>query len=235
MNSQWQIDLFTGLNNASNMQDVLDVALKIVKPIGFNSCAWRSKLPIPLSNHKFSVLHSNEDSVSKKAENGFYDESPLRKHCSKTTEPLIWTGTTNDPIFLQAPDLFEEYYSAGHKGGWGQSIIENKNIYSLFFADSPNILSKKDLQHVDYKMQWIATSVLVKMNQFKLQSNINLSRREKEILRWSGDGKTAGEIGQILHLSHSTINFHLRNAMFKLDAPNKTNAIVKAIYLNLLK
>ncbi|BBG30029.1 DNA-binding HTH domain-containing proteins [Zymobacter palmae] len=49
-----------------------------------------------------------------------------------------------------------------------------------------------------------------------------------------GDGKTAFEAGKILHLSQSTINFHLRNAMLKLDAPNKTSAIVKAIYLNLI-
>lgn len=234
MNSQWQIDLYDGLNNAVDMQDVLDVALTIVKPIGFDSCAWRSKLPIPLSNHKFSVLHSNEDNVSKKAENGFYDESPLRKHCSKTTEPLLWTGTTNDPTFLQSPSIMEEYYGAGHLGGWGQSIIESKNIFSLFFADSSSILYKKDLEHVDYKMQWIAISVLIKMNQVRHLSNIQLSLREKEILRWTGDGKTADEIGQILNLSHSTINFHLRKAMYKLNAPNKTSAVVKAVYLNLL-
>ncbi|WP_408646091.1 LuxR C-terminal-related transcriptional regulator [Zymobacter palmae] len=63
---------------------------------------------------------------------------------------------------------------------------------------------------------------------------MQLSEREKEVLKWSGDGKTADEIAQILNLSHSTINFHLRKTMYKLNAPNKTNAIVKAIYLNLL-
>ena len=61
-----------------------------------------------------------------------------------------------------------------------------------------------------------------------------LSVREKEVLRWAGDGKTSDQISQILNLSVSTVNFHLRNAMLKLDAPNKTAAVVRAIFLGLL-
>lgn len=119
-------------------------------------------------------------------------------------------------------------------GGWAQSLIEKKSMFSLFWVDTSSEILQEDIDNVYFKMQWISISVLSKMNQFNIKPNITLSEREKEVLRWTGDGKTADDIGQILHLSQSTINFHLRNAMFKLDAPNKTNAIVKAIYLNLL-
>ena len=234
MNSKWQIDFFTGLNNAVNMQDVLDVALKTIKPFGFDFCGWRSKLPLPLSRRKFSTLRANEDKVSEQEDNGFYDEAPVAKHCALSTEPISWRGTTEDPTFLQAPHLIEEYYGSGHFGGWAQSIIESKNNFSMLLVDSSVILEQKDIDHVDLKMQFVAIAVLSKMNQFRLQHNVKLSVREKEVLRWCGDGKTAWEISQILNLSQSTINFHMRSAMFKLDAPNKTNAVVKAIYLDLL-
>lgn len=234
MNSQWQIDFFTGLQNATDMQDVLDVTLKTIKPFGFDFCGWRSKLPLPMTKKRFSILHSNEDKLSLQENDGFYDEAPAPKHCSQSTTPISWRGTTQDPTFLQAPELTEEYYSSGHHGGWAQSLIESKNMFSMIYVDSLNILSQKDLDHIDMKMQWVATAVLSKMNRFRLQPAIKLSEREKEVLRWSGDGKTAGEIGQILNLSHSTVNFHIRNAMYKLNSPNKTAAIVKAIYLNLL-
>ena len=234
MNSKWQIDFFTGLNNAVNMQDVLDVALKTIKPFGFDFCGWRSKLPLPLSRRKFSTLRANEDKVSEQEDNGFYDEAPVAKHCALSTEPISWRGTTEDPTFLQAPHLIEEYYGSGHFGGWAQSIIESKNNFSMLLVDSSVILEQKDIDHVDLKMQFVAIAVLSKMNQFRLQHNVKLSVREKEVLRWCGDGKTAWEISQILNLSQSTINFHMRSAMFKLDAPNKTNAVVKAICLDLL-
>ncbi|BBG30364.1 LuxR C-terminal-related transcriptional regulator [Zymobacter palmae] len=235
MNNQWQIDFFTGLDNAVDMQDVLDITQKTIKPFGFDFCGWRSKIPLPLSNNRrFSTLRANEDRVSEQEENGFYDEAPVAKHCALSTEPISWRGTTEDPTFLQAPDLISEYYSSGHYGGWAQSMIESKNVFSMLLVDSVNILDQKDIDHVDLQMQWVATAVLSKMTKFRLKPNVRLSEREKEVLRWSGDGKTAWEISQILNLSQSTVNFHMRSAMYKLDAPNKTNALVKAIYLGLL-
>lgn len=234
MNSQWQVDLYNGLNNAVGMQDVLDTALKAIKPLGFDHVGWRAKLPLPMSKHRFSLLNDNEDRIYKQRIKGAYDSAPVPKHCSQSTDPILWTGTTEDPTFLQAPDLISEYYSSGHYGGWAQSMIESKNIFSMLYADTNAPIQKRELENVSLKMEWITTSVLTKMNQMRQFTTIKLSEREKEILRWTGDGKTASEIGQILTLSHSTVNFHLRNAMFKLDAPNKTSAVVKAIYLQLL-
>ena len=234
MNSQWQIDLFTGLENAVDMQDVLDVTLKTIKPFGFDFCGWRSKLPLPLSKRRYSILHSNEDKLSEQENDGFYDEAPAPKHCARSTEPSSWRGTREDPTFLQAPELMEEYYGSGHFGGWAQSIIESKNMFSMIYVDSNVTLLQKDLDNVDLKMQWVAVAVLAKMNKMRLAPNIVLSTREKEILKWFGDGKTSEQIGMILNLSHSTINFHFRNAMKKLGTHNKTSTVVKAIYLNLL-
>ena len=234
MNSQWQIDLFTGLENAVDMQDVLDVTLKTIKPFGFDFCGWRSKLPLPLSKRRYSILHSNEDKVSEQENDGFYDEAPIPKHCARSTESISWRGTTEDPTFLLAPELWEEYYSVGHFGGWAQSIIESKNMFSMIYVDSSVPLLQKDLDNVDLKMQWVAVAVLAKMNKMRLAPNIVLSTREKEILKWFGDGKTSEQIGMILNLSHSTINFHFRNTMKKLGTHNKTSTVVKAIYLNLL-
>ena len=235
MNSQWQIDLYNGLNNAVNMQDVLDSTLRIVRNFGFDSCGWRSKLPLPLSQRKYSMLNTNEDKVTIRSNEGFYDESPVRKHCSLSTEPISWRGTTEDDIFLQRPDLIEEYYGSGHRGGWSQSIIESKNMFSMLYVDSYSVLSQKDIDYIDLKMQWIAIAVLSKMNEIRLKLSIVLSEREKEILKWFGDGKTSEQIGMILNLSHSTINFHFRSAMKKLGTHNKTSTVVKAIYLNLLR
>lgn len=234
MNSQWQIDLYDGLNNAVDMQDTLDITLKIIKPFGFDFCGWRSKLPLPMSHGRYSIMHTGEDEYSQLEISGRYDNAPIPKHCSQSIEPISWRGTTEDPTFLKAPELWEEYYADGHYGGWAQSIIESKNLFSMIYVDSNAPLLQKDLDNIDLKMQWVAVSVLTKINQIRLRQNIKLSEREKEVLRWTGDGKTSSEIGQILNLSHSTINFHIRNAMFKLDAPNKTSAVVKAIYLHLL-
>ena len=232
--NNWQIDLFTGLDRAINMQDVLDVTKKQIQPLGFDFCGWRSKLPLPMSNRHYTLLHSNEDKVSYREANGRYDNAPIPKHCSRSVEPISWCGTTEDPTFAMAPELWEEYYSEGHYGGWAQSLIENNMMFSMLYVDSSNPLQQKDLDNIDSKMQWIANATLIRMNQMRQKPDITLSIREQEVLRWTGDGKTADQIAEILMLSPSTINFHLRNAMMKLDAPNKTAAVVRAIFLGLL-
>lgn len=61
-----------------------------------------------------------------------------------------------------------------------------------------------------------------------------LNQREAECLQWAANGKTDGEIAQILARSHATIRFHVRRAMEKLDAVNRSQAIFKASQLGYL-
>ena len=56
-----------------------------------------------------------------------------------------------------------------------------------------------------------------------------LSEREAEVLRWAMDGKTNWEISAILNISERTVKFHVQNAMHKLDASTRSQAVAIAI------
>lgn len=56
-----------------------------------------------------------------------------------------------------------------------------------------------------------------------------LSRREAEILALLAQGLTGEQIAQRLVLSPETIRTHVRNAMGKLEARTRTEAVVKAL------
>ena len=62
----------------------------------------------------------------------------------------------------------------------------------------------------------------------------NLSTRELEVVRWTAQGKTSVEIGQILSLSDHTVNAYMTNAIKKLDCVNRTQLVAKAIRLKLI-
>ena len=62
----------------------------------------------------------------------------------------------------------------------------------------------------------------------------NLTVREVEVLQWTADGKSAQDIADILELSKNTIDFHIKNSVHKLNAPNKTAAVTRAALLGLL-
>lgn len=58
-----------------------------------------------------------------------------------------------------------------------------------------------------------------------------ISSREAEILALLADGLTGEQIARRLVLSPETVRTHVRNAMEKLDARTRTEAVVKAIEL----
>ena len=64
---------------------------------------------------------------------------------------------------------------------------------------------------------------------------IHLTGRERECLIWAKDGKTNWEISQILSVAERTIEFHMTNAMQKLNATNRVTAIVIALQEGLIK
>jgi len=56
-----------------------------------------------------------------------------------------------------------------------------------------------------------------------------LTKREREVLFLIAKGKSAAEVGYILHLSTRTIEWHIIQAMRKLEARNRIQAVVLAI------
>jgi len=67
-----------------------------------------------------------------------------------------------------------------------------------------------------------------------LQEQQPLSDREREVLSWAARGKSALDTADIMKLSEETVKTHVRNALKKLDANNKTHGVTKAIYLGLI-
>ncbi len=61
-----------------------------------------------------------------------------------------------------------------------------------------------------------------------------LSSREKEILQWVAEGKSQQDIGDILCISHRTVEVHMRSGREKLGALTTPQAVGRAISLGLI-
>ena len=66
------------------------------------------------------------------------------------------------------------------------------------------------------------------------ETEVKLSDREITVLRWTADGKTSGEISELLGIAERTVNFHINNAVAKLGTTNKLAAAIKATVLGML-
>jgi DNA-binding CsgD family transcriptional regulator len=64
--------------------------------------------------------------------------------------------------------------------------------------------------------------------------NTLLTEREKEVIRWIGDGKSNYEIAGILGISAWTVKVHVANLLKKLNASTRGHALSKAMSLGLI-
>jgi len=63
-------------------------------------------------------------------------------------------------------------------------------------------------------------------------SQRSLTKRQREVLQWVGDGKTIQDIAILLELTPATIEKHLRLAREALDVETTAQAVLKAAFYN---
>ncbi len=64
---------------------------------------------------------------------------------------------------------------------------------------------------------------------------VQLTEREREALTWSARGKSSADIAVLIGVSERTVNFHIENAVRKLEVATRIQAAVKAALLGLIK
>ncbi len=111
---------------------------------------------------------------------------------------------------------------------WSLSFYSNNTSFRL----SSN--KRAQLMFFAHNLVHHCIDVLHWREEGTMSSEVKLRAREKDCLYWSALGKTAKDTADILGLKTETVRKYLKNAMARLNARNKTQAVVKAIELGLL-
>jgi LuxR family quorum-sensing system transcriptional regulator SolR len=147
---------------------------------------------------------------------------------------LVWTSA----LFAKASPLWADAQEAGLRVGAAQACWADIATFGLFsVARSSKKIDEVELGVLQTSLAWLATNMHQRMQRLMQRDSpplVDLSVREREVLSWTADGKTAWEIGRILSVGESTVNFHIKNAMSKLGARNKVQAAVIAVSMGLL-
>ena len=165
---------------------------------------------------------------------------PVLKRLKGSTRPFVY----DQGLYVAegASDLWEQQAAYGYKTGVSLSLHAPGGKHFLLGVDRDQPMPKDDgsltrvmadLQLLGAYAQETAIRVLVPHDDSNLPVR-RLSPREREILGWTREGKTGWAIGQILGISERTVDFHVRNASAKLNAPNKHVAVLRAQALGLI-
>lgn len=235
--ASWQdthtLALMTAVTEAAFMQALSSAA----RELGFDYCAYGMRMPLPLTNPKVILLSNYSSKWQQRySERKYLAVDPTVAHGIRSVLPLVWT----EELFKNQRDLWEDASAEGLKVGWAQSSYNAQGaVGMLTLARSDDALSLSELRKNSAQMTVLAQLAHAGLNELiSNRQNVNkaaaLTAREIEVLRWTADGKTSGEVGQIMNISERTANFHINNSLEKLSAVNKTSAVIKAALLGLL-
>jgi LuxR family quorum-sensing system transcriptional regulator SolR len=233
----WQVAQTEALLTAESEMDFQRVLTAAANELGFEHFSYGMRMPLPLSNPRTFMFNNYPLAWQQRyAQENYIAIDPTVAHGLKSVMPLVWS----DAVFQSAPAFWNEARDHGLQVGWAQSSYDAKHVVSMLsFARSREELSASELQKNSMRMSWLAQTAHEGMSrlvaaQTPAAQPVTLTPREAEILRWTADGKTSGEVGDILAISERTVNFHVNNALLKLGAVNKTAGVIKAVLLGLV-
>lgn len=233
---EWFEQVIESIQVAATETEVMYILKGSTLAIGFEKCAYGLRLPAKFSEPEIRMNNNYPIRWAEEYQhNGFVFSDPTVLKGLQSTHPMIW----NDQLFENSQDLWEGARSYGLEHGWSQSYHMRGGAAGLLtFVRSHDKLTPEELRCRNPYLLWLSSIVHTKMEQLNRQaseaSSVTLTERELEILRWTADGKTAVEVGNILNLATDTVNFHLKKITRKLDATNKVAAVAKAVMQRLI-
>lgn len=234
---KWE-EFYEDLQSADDAEHLFQQIALYARQLGFAYCSYLMRVPSLNTSPKFIMFDTcppgwKEHYMSSK----FSETDPVIRFGMNSIEPLTWS----EKLFSDTPQLWSDIRAFGLKVGISQPCWAAHGVFGLLSFMRPETpLTTGEIGMLRRQMQIVTNLLHISMyermgiSKMTAASDVNLTLREREILRWTSEGKTAEIIGKILNISTRTVNFHISNVLLKLVAVNKVQAVVKARTLGLL-
>ena len=237
------LDLFESLLSCGTVEALHATTASIVGQLGFDHFIYGVQVNTSLTRpYQFILNGYPKEWRAHYVEHNYQEIDPTYYHCitKRQTIPVIWDNRvfkgSKETRMRNESKEFGLLYGASFAvhGGHGEaamlSLASSQDSYRAQ-QDILSIIGKSQLLAC-YLHEAIQRIVLSKGP--LLLTKMELTLREKECLLWAAEGKTGGEIADILQITERTVTFHLQNAGNKMGASNRQHAIARALSMGLI-
>jgi DNA-binding CsgD family transcriptional regulator len=234
-------DGYLSVLESKNRDEFLGQVVRFAKRLGFETVSATTVIDHFLGESEFITVDNtpaNYRDVFEDMDLGRHD--PVMQHCKRQSVPIIWNRDTY--IDVGQADQWDEQARFGYRTGIAMALHLPQGRHFFLGVDRDQSLPSDrseltrlvaDLQLFAVHAQEAALRLMTPASQDPEAPN--LTPREIESLRWTMDGKTAWEVGNILGISERTAVLHVNNAMHKLGCVNKHQAVLKALRLGMIR
>lgn len=234
-------DGYLSVLEAKDQNEFLGQVVRFAKRLGFETVTATTVIDHFLGEPEFISVDNAPSNWRESYEDlsiGRHD--PVMQHCKRQSVPIIWSRETY--IKVGQADVWDEQARFGYRTGIALALHLPEGRHFLLGVDRDQSLptDRSELTRIVADLQLFAVhaqeaALRIMLPAAKESGAPALTPREVETLRWTMDGKTAWEVGNILGISERTAVLHVNNAMHKLGCINKHQAVLKALRLGLIR
>ncbi|RKQ38277.1 transcriptional regulator SdiA [Enterobacter sp. R1(2018)] len=232
----WRREALNIFQSITQTEEITTALHQQTQWLEFDYFAFCVRHPVPFTRPKTSVISTYPPAWLEHyyAEN-YFAIDPVLKPVNFMRGYLPW----NDELFAGTPELWDAARDHGLRVGVTQCVISPSRAAGLLSVSRASLKGKLlPEDELNARLQYIAELTLMTLTRLDDPSvdamTMKLSKRELEILQWTGEGKTSAEIAMILSISENTVNFHQKNMQKKFNAPNKTQIACYAAALGII-
>ncbi|MCW9013933.1 MAG: LuxR family transcriptional regulator [Gammaproteobacteria bacterium] len=240
LNCQELIEL---CKTAETVDEIHNICSMASNQFGFEQFMYGSRVPTSFVRPQLIIISGyRKDWWDHYTEQEYMKVDPIVNYCANSTIPMQW-HELNHPVEdkKRVQQLANESSDFGLNSGFSFPVHSPRGEAAMlsFSSSEKPINAAPRMQDAGPHLMMLAyhihESVMrIFRNSDKISPAVILTGREKECLLWAAEGKTSDETAQILHISESTVRFHLNNAARKLNVHTRRHAIARAICLGLI-
>ncbi|MEI9996427.1 MAG: LuxR family transcriptional regulator [Rhizomicrobium sp.] len=156
---------------------------------------------------------------------------PVSRRLLAKNEPVRWSealGASN----ATGSRIFEEAHEFRMKDGFALPIYSREGfLLAISMSAEHYEISKTEETLLHMASMFLHTKLeRLRAKNAPPPRGPKLTPRERECLSWVAAGKTDWEISQILHIAEQTAHEYVQNAMTKLNATTRAQAVAIAIF-----
>lgn len=235
------------LTKATSLEDVWEIYTSVMDDIGFDRIIYgrtRYSTEKHLGDPEDFLVLTNHDPAYMEyfVEKGNFHNSPMFRWSFNNVGCASWSKVIamreNGQLSEDELDLLTNNRKFGVEAGYTVSFP----MYSRRAKAAASFTAKPGLSQTQVDDIWDknATGLELLNYIFDLKvstlphytGEIALTKRQREVLEWIGDGKTTQDTATILGLTAATVEKHLRLARETLHVDTTAQAVLKASFLN---
>ena len=237
-------ELIEETKQAESVEELHTICVKACEMFGFDQFLYGSRVPTSFVRPQLIIISGySDDWWNHYNEQDYFKNDPILEYSTQNILPLQWHTLSDEYLERKiSRQIMNECADFGMQTGLSFPVHTPSGEFAIlsFTTEQDPKFSSRDMSYATPHLMTLANYIHeAVMRIFRTHpgndTNIELTKREKECLLWAAEGKTSDETAEIIHISESTVRFHLNNAARKLNVHNRRHAIARAICLGLIK